>query len=252
MLPNLSLCSKQGVPASDRKKLSNIQQLWLEACGNFPEHGFRPWATLTAKQKADSFYNIALMAEQSSGQAYVDPYTNSNLLDLFNANEHRDMKSIEHVYPRSQICGSSPHPAEDDPNGWVTVTQGANSRRGSHPLLLWESLDGQVPIFSLVKIEGETHYVPPVEHRARLARVWMYVLATYSGQKAFRPLSKAQRTNLNLIISYANVYPVSTIEKHMNREMHNKFGWSNPLICADSDPSVWYENVEWRRLLINL
>lgn len=162
-------------------------------------------------------------------------------LDIDEVMERR-IYSVEHVVPRSHIDGRLPSVGEDDPVGWIEATRDANSRRSNYPLYLWESPDGSIALANTtVRVDGEWHWVPPIAQRARLARKWMFVRATYEGIQA---PSKAQTRRAAQIVALAQHFPIQPAERRVNEHFRDTLEWANPLIEADA--ARWYGDVAWR------
>jgi hypothetical protein len=154
--------------------------------------------------------------------------------------------SVEHVVARSRVNGSAPGDGEDDPVGWEEATRAANSRRSNHPLVLWSFPGNSLPLSDLVSIEGVTHYVPPANQRARLARKWAFVRATYPYEVA--PPSDAQIKHAAKIFALMKTATPFPAEVCVNEHFRNKYGWGNPLLGKDAN--VWLDSAEFRGLVL--
>lgn len=211
---------------------------WERACGTRPV--LRAWGRLGGKQKFDLLHSIAEAADddKSPDGNYVSIYDQVDIDDM-----PVGVRSVEHVIPRARVNGSAPAAAENDPLGWVEATRTANSRRSSYPLMLWLEDDGKLaPPNLLVRLDGELHYVPPVEQRARLARKWLYIRASYAG--TIDPPSRAQQRHAARIVALAKSWPVQPAERRANAILREKLGYGNPLL--EADPDRFYDNAGWR------
>lgn len=175
--------------------------------------------------------------------SYITPYDE---LDIDDVIEQR-VWSVEHVLPRSRVMDATSD-AKNDPLGWTTATRSANSKRSRHYLMLWPPLVGQIALSgTVVRIEGQLHFVPPLDQRARLARKWAYIRATYAGDLS--PPSRAQIKYAPEIMALAKTYPIHPAEQRVNDIYERMFNWSNPLLKDGADD--WYDNVEWRSLVFS-
>lgn len=202
----------------------SIHSRWLSKCGVRPE--LNPWRSLRAADKHRLLHHVAETADDDKDPEgdYV----------------------VEHVVPRSFVAGVAPSPAEDDPIGWIEVTRHANSRRSNYPLYLWPDPDGMLALpNTTVLVDGELHYVPPVQQRARLARKWLFVRATY---KDISPPSKAQSKRAASIVALAKHDRPHPAEIRVNRHYREKLGWANPLLESGADE--WYRDPQWRALVM--
>ena len=93
--------------------------------------------------------------------------------------------------------------------------------------------------------DGVLHYVPPLEQRARLARKWLFIRATYADE-VDAPTS-AQRAHSHDIVALAKHFPIQPAEQRVNDEYRNTLSWANPLLEANSDR--WYQSTAWRALV---
>ena len=176
--------------------------------------------------------------------SYITPY---DRLDIDDVMKQR-VWSVEHVLPRSRVMDATSD-AKSDPLGWTTATRSANSKRSNHYLMLWQDqVDGQLALpGTTVRIEGQLHFVPPLDQRARLARKWAYIRATYAGDLS--PPSRAQIKYAPEIMALAKTYPIHPAEQRVNDIYKRMFDWSNPLLKDGADD--WYDNVEWRSLVFS-
>jgi len=219
MLPSLASLSI-GCGSYDDAKQDQMREeswMWLEACGkNHPR--FKSWGSVRSKDK-NAFHELV----ENLGPMYRTSYTNSSVKTL-----RRDHKqSIEHILPRSFVNGRLSGAAENDPFGWASVDRNSNSTRSNLPLVLWPARGLQEGI---VDIGGEKHFNPPSEHRARLARRWVYVRATYALIDDLALPSAAQVKNADAIFSLIATTPPSDEELELHAKLSEKYGWVNPLI----------------------
>ena len=219
LLPSLNL--KIGCGSYDAKQdlLCDESLRWLKACGGKEHPEFKKWRNVRSKDK-NAFHEIV----QSLGNKYMTSYTNSSVKTL----RERHKQSIEHILPRSFVNGRLSGAAENDPFSWASVDRNSNSTRSNLPLVLW-------PTFSLdegiVEIGGEKHFNPPADHRARLARRWVYVRATYALIDDLAPPSVAQVKNADAIFSLIATTTPSKEELELHAKLSEKYdGWVNPLI----------------------
>lgn len=180
-------------------------------------------------------HSVAARADDDTTQdgAYLTAYEEVDIDDL-----HRGIWSVEHVLPRS-MTGDNAH-ARSDPVGWVEAVAAANSRRSNTPLYLWASEEAAVD-----NSEVRGHYVPPMTQRARLARKWLFVRATYSG---LDPPSRLQAEHFEDIIELVRAHPVQEAERKVNSYYRSSLGWANPLIERDADS--WYCDPAWRDMVL--
>ena len=228
MLPNLSSLQLVAAPVSVRAR-------WLRACGTRPV--LAKWKNMRGKHKYRLLHAVANRAdddEEFDGD-YVSAYEQVDIDELF-ANRGW---SVEHVVPRSRVRGSEA--AESDPVGWVEAVPRANSRRSNHPLVLWPA---DFVENALVEIDGQLHYVPPLEQRARLARKWLFVRATYDD---IDPPSRAQKRARAEILAMARDGKVWPAERRVNDIYRRTLGWANPLLETERD--FWYNSEEWASLI---
>lgn len=249
MLPGLSGCShgrwKQEQTIGIRP---SIMQQWEKACGG-RKPVFKRWERCDSKDKFALLYDLALKAsKQVDLKSYTAAYSNVPIQEVMSATEWGDKHSVEHVVPRSHVAGSDSHVAEDDPNGWIVATRSANSTRSNHPLYLWFESSSRMPLTDFVYYDV-SHFFVPEENRARVARKWLYMRATYSDSGALQPMSNAQREHFSRIIALVEQHPPSDIEKAVDAQLRGMFGWSNPLIHSPN-PNDWLGNPEWRSLIV--
>ena len=231
-----------------------MHEKWMQArrCGRekrVPLDFFTPWKRLTSHDKFTSLHQFALQALD-----YKTPYEGLSVRDL-----PARRRSVEHVWPRSKTVPDMSEAlamqARSDPLGWVVATRRANSQRGNLPLVIWrldsEGVSGDDGNFAMllkegpITIDGERHYIFPLEQRARLARKWLYMRATYD--RAVAPISRAQYSNRANIVALAKSFPVQEAETSMNRLHKTAFGLTNPLL--DPNPDTYYDDPEWRAMV---
>lgn len=245
VLPNLSklsLLARTPAPPT-------LRQRWLDACGSRMP-AFKRWKKLRGADKFRLLHHIALASEDDARSAagqYLGPYTEIDVDDIIAAR----LWSVEHVLPRSMVNGRAPGRAEDDPLGWVVATRGANSRRSNLPLVLW--IDGASRVGGADDVAthgGEMHYVPPERQRARLARKWLYLRATYSDLDNLSPPTAAQRARIQDIIDLARDAPVGVAEQRAHDELVRVLGggWRNPLLTREAGPLL--SDPEFKALLV--
>jgi len=221
---------------------SSVRAQWIEACGTRP--AFKWWKSMRAADKYKLLHGVAAKADddtQPDGD-YLSAYEQVDIDDMLSGTRQW---SVEHVVPRSHINGRESSPGENDPIGWIEATAMANSRRSNHPLYLWpDPGSGKfAPPNRLVRVDGEVHYVPPPEQRARLARKWLFIRATYAG---IQPPSIAQKRHAADIVALAQYDPIYPAERRVNEHYRNTLGWANPLL--EEGAEKWYANAAFRAL----
>ena len=227
-LPNLAALSLD----------ESVERQWYRACGTQP--AFKNWKNLDGRDKYRLLHAVAARADDdvAADGDYVTAYEQLDIDDVMS----REVWSVEHVVPRSHINGRAPGAGENDPVGWIEATRTANSRRSNLPLYLWTSPDGSMaPENTKVRVDGEWHFVPPLAQRARLARKWMFIRATYDDIQA---PSKAQTRHAAEIVALAQHFPIQPAERRVNEHFRSTLRWANPLLEADADR--WYGDVKWR------
>ena len=235
MLPNLSNLSR--TPPIDPVP-GDVYEEWIEARGTRPT--LAKWKNMRAAHKLRLLHAVASRADDDTAPNgdYLSAYEQVDIDDM------QSSRSVEHVVPRSMIHGDEA--GESDPLGWIEATQTMNSRRSNHPLYLWLEPDGKMAADNtLVYVGGEKHFVPPVDQRARLARKWLCMRATYGD--TMDPPSEAQRANASKIVALAQHWPIQPVELRVNEEYREMLGWANPLL--EENPEQWYDNVAWRALV---
>ena len=241
----LSSLANLSISGLAREHTYHIHQKWIAACGTRPD--FKRWRRLGGADKRHLLHTVAAEADDDTSEegSYLTAYFQTDIDEVL----ARGIWSVEHVVPRSKVNGSVAGDAEDDPVGWIEATRLANSARSNFPLMLWRDPDGQLaPSGTLVTIDSEKHFVPPLEQRARLARKWMFVRATYPGEVA--PPSEAQRARAADIVSLAKHWPVGPAEARVNEIHRRERGWANPLL--EKSAERWLDDVHWRALVFGL
>ena len=204
---------------------------WYTACGE--RQAFEPWKNLSGKQKYSLLHRIALQAEGKYLSAYEQVDIDSLMRD--------HLYSVEHVVPRSHINGRLPGKAENDPIGWIVATRRSNSARSNYPLVLWPTDNLEYPANKIVNIDGEPHYVPPSKQRARLARKWLFIRATYDG--TIDEPSAAQMQHAEDILELARDDPRQPAELSVNQAYRTMLNWANPIL--EEGGSSWFEDEAW-------
>ena len=152
--------------------------------------------------------------------------------------------SVEHVVPRSKIDDASD--LEADPYNWILATRSENSRRSNTPLKLWLDTPGPPNARGCFqKIDGELHYLPPSDQRARLARKWLYAHATYPHD--VDPPTVAQLRNLGKIVALVHDTPILAAEQQVANALSHMLNYKNPLLSDDADH--FYDVVDWYAML---
>ena len=195
-LPSLSSLPHRatGVPCNH----GNARAEWLAATGKSSPTS-RSWKGFKARDKRRLVHQVAQRA-QTAEQDYFTPYLKSDIDDIMEQGQW----SVEHVVPRSK-CQA----AQGDAWNFVEANRSENSARSNLPPKLWPDDPNQLQTSKFQTWEGERHYAPPADERARLARKWLYTRATY----ACTAMSRAQRTHLPEIIALAKHTPPSPTER---------------------------------------
>lgn len=226
----------------DADGLPPISKAWRSACG--PKRpNWTPWGRLRSKAKHELLHDVAQACSNSSGRddVYVDAYDEMDIALIIELEEW----SVEHVVARSKINGREPGDGEDDPLGWIEASRKTNSRRSNHPLVLWPLPANSIPLGDFITLYGVRHYVPPEAQRARLARKWAFVRATYPDEVS--AVSTAQSKNMPLILSMMKHTDPFAAELCVNAHFRAKYGWGNPLL--ESNANDWLNNVAFRGLV---
>lgn len=209
-----------------------------EAGGTPTPPGFERWKPLPADEKNRLCRDIAIEVRLLS--AYKRALTDG--LDK------REI-TVEHVLPQAMVLGSLPGAAEDDPFGWTWATASANSSRGSKPLVLWS--DKGIP---------DGHYNPSEEVKPFLARIWLYLRATYAGGEHAGSLSAPsapQRANRKAIFEMAkgDLTPPQQEWHDVLCEVIKQDAphreWRNPLFGTKDEVASWLGDEEWQELTLS-
>ena len=128
----------------------------------------------------------------------------------------------------------------------LLAAQSACARRTSYPLKLWpDDPDEPPPDGWFQVIDGEMHYLPRPENRARFARNFLQTQATFP--HAAEIPSVAQLRNLPKIVALARDLPTDQAA----REVENALG--NMLTCEPPfqpyDDSIHCPFLDWYSLL---
>lgn len=248
-LPNLSALSIGCYAPPDEYQIA--WERWIGACtagtGYDARPDFKRWKSVKGKEKHE-FYELINRSENdrfSAGQ-YEGPYTGDDI-DVIMQNEKW---SIEHVLPRSRVNGRDAGEAEEDWLGWDVANRDANSDRSNIPLVLWPTPD--LPT-GRVRVGGVAHYNPLEAHKARLARKWLFLRATYFQVDYVDPPSAAQRERATDIIQHVRSTPVGYAERRFQAFLEEyaskrfKTTWKNPLYGATA--SLFLDDDDWRALV---
>jgi hypothetical protein len=219
---------------------------WVEAitdgAGWSARPAFRTWPSVRAKQK-HSFYDLINQSENDrfSARQYNSPYTDDDIDVILRTRSW----SIEHVLPRWLVNGGAPGEAEEDWLGWDVADSRANSARSNLPLVLWPTPTMKV---GRVRLDGDpqTHFNPLEVHKARLARKWLFLRATYSRIDRIDAASISQRRYADAIIAnvreskigYAERRFQGLLEEHVSSSSSSWSSgatWSNPLYGPRAD-----------------
>lgn len=226
-LPLLNLCTGNA-PLKD-----SATRLWLQAVGERPD--LPSWKNVRGRRKRAWLHNLAVKASD-----YDSAYEELPAEELMAQNRY----SVEHVVPRSKIDDASD--LEADPYNWILATRSENSRRSNTPLKLWPDDAGRPRASgSFQTIDGELHYLPPSDQRARLARKWLYAHATYPHD--VDPPTVAQLRNLAKIIALVRDTPILTAEQQVANDLYHMLNYKNPLLTEDADH--FYDVVDWYEML---
>ena len=215
----------------------DVAQEWREACGTRPD--WQPWDDLDGADKQALLHTLAEDCSDPSDPetAYVTVYDGVGIERVL----ARRQWSVEHVVPQLHVNGREPGDAENDPLGWVEATRTANSRRSNLPLVLWPGLY----VRERVAIDGVPHFVPPEEQRARLARKWAFVRASYPDEVA--PPSEAQRKYAAKICANMKHTQPFESERCVNQRFRDEYGYGNPLL--ERDATTWLGSPAFRALV---
>ena len=210
---------------------------WLHACTSTESRlppDFTGWKRVRGNDKR-RFYKLINDSENdkfSAGQ-YNTPYLNKDIDYILSTRRW----SIEHVLPRSFVNGRRPGSAENDWLGWDVADRGANSSRSNLPLVLWPTPGLKQ---GRVTINGVKHYNPTEEHKARLARKWVFLRASYAFIDVLSPPSEAQKAHAHDIFEHIKRTRVGYAENRfqfkLEESVENMFGqrWINPLYDGEN------------------
>lgn len=225
-LPLLNLCT------GDAPVGESVARLWLKAVGERPD--LPKWRNVQHR-KHTWLHDLAVEAD-----GYESAYEELPAEDLMAQNRY----SVEHVVPRSRTDDASE--LEGDPYNWIMATRTENSRRSNTPLKLWPDTPGRPNAQGRFQnLDGELHYLPPPDQRARLARKWLYARATYP--RDVDPPTVAQLKNLEKIVTLVRDTPIMTAERQVANELYEMLHYKNPLLTNDA--ADWYSTVDWHKLL---
>lgn len=250
LLPNLSALSITGCYA-EPDEYDLAWERWIAACtagsGYHSRPEFKRWKSVKGKEKHE-FYELINRSENdrfSAGQ-YEGPYTGDDIDVIMETKKW----SIEHVLPRSRVNGRAPGEAEEDWLGWDVADRDANSDRSNLPLVLWPT--NGLPT-GRVRVGGVAHYNPPEQYKARLARKWLFLRATYFEVDYLDPPSAAQKERATDIIQHVRRTPIgyaerrfqALLEQHVSKRF--KTTWKNPLY--GTSPDLFLDDGDWRALV---
>ena len=225
-LPLLNLCTGNA-PLKE-----SATRLWLKAVGERPD--LPKWQNVR-RRKHTWLHDLAVKAD-----GYESAYEELPAEELMEQNRY----SVEHVVPRSKTDDASD--LEADPYNWILATRTENSRRSNTPLKLWPDNPGRPNARGVFqKIDGELHYLPPSDQRARLARKWLYAHATYPHE--VDPPTVAQLRNLGKIVALVRDTPILTAEQQVANDLYHMLHYKNPLLTDEADH--FYNVVDWYTML---
>lgn len=233
-MTRLPMRAPVSTPAPKDETMAQARDEWLAAIGE-SRPPFKLWKSFNAQEKWRLVHQVA-QRSQTADNDYVTPYTQSDIDDVLKEGRW----SVEHVLPRSKC-----QMAESDPWNFIEADRQENSMRSNLPLKLWPDKPNQLHLCTIQPWDGELHYAPPPNQRARLARKWLYACATYN---CGGTMSRAQREHLTSIIALAKFTPPSLIEINVAVQLEKLTGTRNPLIL-DAAPSRWYDSSAWRALV---
>lgn len=215
---------------------------WRDACGK-TRPNWKSWKSLDGQDKRRLLHQVAIDCndDQDPHGAYVSVYEGKDIDLVMKLKQW----SVEHVLPRYMVKGNEPGDAENDPLGWVEATRLSNSRRSNHPLVLWLLDDEELPLQGFITLEGEKHFVPFQEQRARLARKWAFIRATYPDEVA--PPSSAQLANANKIFDLMKQTQPFQSEICVNNHFRKTYQWGNPLL--EEGAGSWIDKQEFKTLV---
>ena len=79
-----------------------------------------------------------------------------------------------------------------------------------------------------------------MQQRARLARKWLFIRATYQG---LDPPSDAQLANAQAILALVRAHLPDAVERAVNDLYRAELGWANPLV----EDASWLHDSDWVR-----
>jgi hypothetical protein len=230
---------------------------WIKACGGWENKpDFPAWDGLSSTAKM-RFHKTVDRSENDrfSGGQYDGPYSGFDIDVILRTQNNSKKWSIEHVLPRSKVNGRNTGKAENDWFGWDVATRGRNSQRGNLPLVLWPTPSLSIGV---VNFDGEKHYNPLEEHKARLARRWIYSRATYGLDDSLAPPSDAQRKHAREIGALCSSASLSYAEKRLHSflttRVEQELGkdWKNPLNTSPEHRKLFLDNEEFLGFVFQL
>tara|TARA_Y100000748_G_scaffold40307_1_gene29745 strand:- start:343 stop:1083 length:741 start_codon:yes stop_codon:yes gene_type:complete len=230
-LPRLPLLALR---VGGKGRAADVLAQWAEEARPRVGVRFGNWANLRGRAKHRLLHDVAQLADEQSDGGYVGVYEQLHIDALLG--QHR--YSVEHVVPRSHVNGRLPGAAENDPRGWVEASRRSNQRRSNLPLVMWEA-EGLEPN-TTIRVGDKLHYVPPSEQRARLARKWLFIRATYDGIDAPSAAQAARKANVVLLAATDLAGPAELAVDRLYRE---RLGAGNPLLGPNS--TRYYESEEF-------
>jgi hypothetical protein len=232
MLPNLSALSLTGHPCVAAPTRAEDYAEWIRLCGGV-RPTFRAWGRMRGDHKA-AFRQLVNRSENDrfSGGQSLSPYLLLDIDEII----RRHIWSVEHVLPRSMVNGQRPGRAENDWLGWLIAARSANSARSNQPLVLWTTPNPRGDVV----LDGVLHYDPPNESKAWLARLWLYLRATYSSIDDIDPPSKQQIEYKDAILENVRATPIGYAEGRLHALLVKRFGgaWKNPLYAPTESSQV--------------
>ena len=226
---------------------------WVDAltdgAGWSARPAFRTWRGVSARQK-HRFYDLINQSENdrfSDGQ-YNAPYTDDDIDVILRTGSW----SIEHVLPRAAVNGRAPGEAEEDWLGWDVADSRANSTRSNLPLVLWPTPGMEA---GRVRLEDDpqTHFNPVEAHKARLARKWLFLRATYSRIDLLDVPSTSQQRHADAIVANVRETRIGYAERRfqvlLEEHVSSSSGatWSNPLYGPRADDFL--TDADWKALV---
>jgi hypothetical protein len=140
--------------------------------------------------------------------------------------------------------------ASGDRDAPLSPRGGGNAppRHKKHPFKLWPDDEPQCRTRSpgcLQSLDGELHYLPPPEERAKLAFFWLFFQATTP--HTVEPPTIAQLRNLPRIVALARGMPLWEADAEVKHALRDLLHQASPPL--PHDPSVlaaargWYEKL---------